>query len=60
MKTWITMFFGMLSITHSDAFTVLAESQVLLPSLIIRVCHLAERVWEAEELQDGDASLISK
>ena len=39
MKSWIVMFFGMLSIGHPDAFTTLVESLALIPSVIEMNCE---------------------
>jgi len=52
------MFFGMLSIGHPDAFTTLVESPVLIPSVILRLCELADRIWEVEESQECNARII--
>lgn len=58
MKNWIMMFFGMLSIGHPDAFTTLVESPVLIPSVILRLCELADRIWEVEEPQECNPRVI--
>ena len=60
MKSWIVMFFGMLSIGHPDAFTTLVESLALIPSVILRLCQLADYIWEVEESQECNAQAISE
>ena len=60
MKSWIMMFFGMLSIGHPDAFTTLVESLALIPSVILRLCQLADDIWEVEESQECNAQAISE
>lgn len=57
LKAWIVLFFGMLSVAHPDAFAIVVESQTLIPSIILRLCQLADRVWEMEE---DDAQAISR
>lgn len=57
LKAWIVLFFGTLSVAHPDAFAILVESQSLIPSVVLRLCHLADRVWEMEE---DDARAISR
>ena len=54
------MFFGMLSIGHPDAFTTLVESLALIPSVILRLCQLADDIWEVEESQECNAQAISE
>ncbi|KAL4074141.1 hypothetical protein J3A83DRAFT_2683976 [Scleroderma citrinum] len=58
MKNWIVMFFGMLSISHPDAFTTLVESPTLIPSTILRLSQLADRIWEVEEPEDCNPRVI--
>ncbi|KAI6169382.1 hypothetical protein EDD17DRAFT_1518359 [Pisolithus thermaeus] len=57
LKAWIVLFFGTLSVAHPDAFAILVESQTLIPSVVLRLCHLADRVWEMEE---DNAQVISR
>ncbi|KAI6046073.1 hypothetical protein EDC04DRAFT_3053491 [Pisolithus marmoratus] len=57
LKAWIVLLFGMLSAAHPDAVVILVESHTLIPSIILRLCHLADRVLEMEE---GDGQAVSR
>lgn len=45
LKSRIIMFFGMLSNAHPDAEALLVESQELIPSIVLYLCHLAAGIW---------------
>ncbi|KAG8214028.1 hypothetical protein J3R82DRAFT_10783 [Butyriboletus roseoflavus] len=46
LKSRIIMFFGMLSNVHPDAYTLLVESQELIPSIVLYLCHLVAPIWD--------------
>ena len=46
LKSRIVMFFGMLSNAHPDAYMLLVESQELIPSTVLYLCHLVAPVWD--------------
>ena len=46
LKSRIVMFFGMLSNAHPDAYTLLVESQELIPSIVLYLCHLTAPIWD--------------
>ncbi|KAF8444738.1 hypothetical protein L210DRAFT_653390, partial [Boletus edulis BED1] len=46
LKSRIIMFFGMLSNAHPDAYMLLVESQELIPSIVLYLCHLVAPIWD--------------
>jgi hypothetical protein len=46
LKSRIIMFFGMLSNAHPDAYTLLVESQELIPSIVLYLCRLLAPIWD--------------
>jgi len=49
MGDYVLSFFGMLSITHTDAHAILVGSYSLIPSLVFFVTQLTTPLWEDEE-----------
>ncbi|KIJ67886.1 hypothetical protein HYDPIDRAFT_165675 [Hydnomerulius pinastri MD-312] len=60
LKSNIIMIFGMLSNAHPDAYTLLIESQELIPSLVLYVFHLVTPIWEEDSAHSEDAQAISR
>lgn len=46
LKSRIIMFLGMLSNADPGANTLLIESQELVPSIVLYLCHLVVPIWE--------------
>lgn len=46
MRTSILTFIALLSISHADALTIIMESQMLIPSLVMFLTHLSTPLWE--------------
>ncbi|KAH0827962.1 hypothetical protein J3R83DRAFT_3600 [Lanmaoa asiatica] len=46
LKSRIIMFFGMLSNAHPDAYTLLVESEELIPSIVLYLSHLVAPIWD--------------
>lgn len=46
LKSRIIMFFGMLSNAHPDAYTLLVDSQELIPSIVLYLCRLLAPIWD--------------
>jgi hypothetical protein len=59
MRISILTFFAMLAISHVDALSILIESHVLLPSLIVFLANLTTPLWEDEKLMVSSDTIAS-
>ncbi|KAF9227256.1 hypothetical protein BS17DRAFT_727311 [Gyrodon lividus] len=60
LKSHIIMFFGMLSNAHPDAYTLLIESQELIPSVVLYLYHLVTPIWNEDEVPSNDPRAASR
>ncbi|KIK97358.1 hypothetical protein PAXRUDRAFT_824987 [Paxillus rubicundulus Ve08.2h10] len=60
LKSHIIMFFGMLSTAHPNAYTLLVESQELIPSMVFYLYHLVTRIWNEDEVLSNDPQAASR
>ncbi|KIJ18623.1 hypothetical protein PAXINDRAFT_110123 [Paxillus involutus ATCC 200175] len=60
LKRHIIMFFGMLSNAHPNAYTLLVESQELIPSMVFYLYHLVTPIWDENEVLSNDPQAASR
>lgn len=54
------MFFGMLSNAHLDAYTLLVESQELIPSIVLYLCQKVAPIWDESEVVFNDPQAATR
>lgn len=60
LKSRIIMFFGMLSNAHPDAYALLVESQELIPSIVLYLCHLVAPIWDENGIVFSDPQAATR
>lgn len=50
MKTYILVIWAMLSVSPAETFAILADSNLLIPSLVVYMTQLATPLWEDHDL----------